>query len=67
MKVKIIGFKVGVSRPTFNKTLEYNKWLDKTSNKLKGMDILFGDQDIIGLCVIKALQVSDFLSIRKVD
>jgi hypothetical protein len=63
MKVKIIGFKVGVSRPTFNRTLSYQE-LDKGN---PGLAYLFGDQDHIGLAIIKALEVSDFLSIRKVD
>ena len=56
MKIKIVGFKVGKSRPTANRTLEIpetkydalqSAWL---GNELK-----------------KVLEKSDFVSIRRVD
>jgi hypothetical protein len=59
MKVKIIGFKVGVSRPTFNKTFQPEFYID---SGLDGQSIYN-----LGFIVDKALQKSDFLSIRKVD
>jgi hypothetical protein len=59
MKVKIIGFKVGVSRPTFNRTIE-------VINPLSPIGIE-NDATIIGKAVTFALSKSDFLSIRKVD
>lgn len=59
MKVKIIGFKVGVSRPTYNKTIEIN---DLEVGKM--VDI---PQFKVTFAVCEALRKSDFLSIRRVD
>jgi len=51
MKVKIIGFKVGKARPTFNKTLDINS-VSMTE---------------LGENIYTALDRSDFLSIRLVE
>jgi hypothetical protein len=63
MKVKIVGFKVGVSRPTYNRTLDTNRVQMKF-----GLDsrrfIIYA---IMGEAILKALEKSDFLSIRRVD
>lgn len=50
--LKIIGFKIGKRRPTYNKTIE--KWADIPSWKLA-----------VYFC--NALVKSDFLSVRKVE
>lgn len=49
--LKIIGFKVGNRRPTYNKTIEGYKEI--------GLNI--------AVFFTKALEVSDFLSVRKVE
>jgi len=55
MKVKIIGFKVGKARPTYNKTLDATYFtVDTLPEKL-------------GRYVQEALMKSDFLSIRRVE
>jgi len=54
MKIKIVGFKVGLPRPTYNKTLDL-----ENDRKL----LTFGK---LGVEVAKALDKSDFLSIRRV-
>jgi len=58
MKVKIVGFKVGVARPTYNKTL-HMIWSeeDGLASQIYGL----------GYEIARALQKSDFLSIRKID
>ena len=50
-EIKMIGFKVGKSRPTANKTID----LTKISN------ILLGDK------LLEVLKKSDFVSIRRID
>ena len=59
MRIKIIGFKVGVSRPTCNKTLDMGE--------LTTYDLQNYPRDKLGEEVFKALWKSDFLSIRRVD
>ena len=60
VKVKIIGFKVGATRPTYNKTMNLEN------------DVAFAllakneRHYVLGKEVYKALVKSDFLSIRKV-
>jgi hypothetical protein len=51
MKIKIIGFKVGQSRPTANRTVDMEKHLASE----------------LGLVVFGVLEKSDFISIRRVD
>ena len=53
-KIKMIGFKVGDSRPTANKTVEI------------GLTHLLLDISKIGQILLKVLEKSDFISIRKV-
>jgi len=55
VKVKIVGFKVGVARPTYNRTVEASLAPDVFA------------QSEIGHAVVMALRKSDFLSIRKVN
>jgi len=51
MKAKIIGFKVGKPRPTFNKTIDFNE--------ASAMDL--GEE------IYTALDRSDFLSVRWIE
>jgi len=50
--LKVIGFKIGKRRPTYNKTIE--NYEDTTITKF-------------ALFFCNALSVSDFLSVRKVE
>ena len=56
-KIKLIGFKVGQSRPTVNKTLKVPEVICMTS--IETYNIAFQ--------VCLALVKSDFLSIRRID
>ena len=58
MKVKIIGFKVGVTRPTYNRTIELDEEAFWEPMRPDALDL--------AKVVYKALVKSDFLSIRKV-
>ena len=58
MKVKIIGFKVGKSRPTANRSY------DSTRVGTTSVDVLFRE---LGRQLWAALIKSDFVSIRRVD
>jgi len=58
MKVKIIGFKVGFSRPTANKMIDLNKtplcpecFCEKKLSK----------------AILAVLKISDFISIRRIE
>ena len=53
MKIKMVGFKVGLSRPTTNITF-----------KVKKYELLEWD---LGKRLLKILEKSDFVSIRKID
>jgi hypothetical protein len=53
--IKIIGFKVGVARPTFNRTLD----LSRIPEQLTYEDL--------GHAIMSALEKSDFLSIRRLN
>lgn len=55
MKVKIVGFKVGKSRPTANRTLD---------NIVENNEF---DKDVVGEQVMAVLAKSDFVSIRRVN
>jgi len=55
MKVKIVGFKVGVARPTYNRTFDLSRIPEQC-----------GYEDL-GHTIMRALEKSDFLSIRKVE
>lgn len=61
VKVKIVGFKVGVPKPTYNKTIEV-----RDPEQRKGLEDIDGDALMIGLVLMKALSKSDFISIRKI-
>jgi hypothetical protein len=60
MKIKIVGFKVGESRPTANRTLDCGKPPYKDNEEF----LKFRDE--IGLTLLRVLAVSDFISIRRV-
>jgi hypothetical protein len=60
MKIKIVGFKVGESRPTANRTVSMN--LDEAS-----IDGLAKRNARVGNVIIDVIIVSDFISIRRVD
>jgi len=59
MKIKIVGFKVGESRPTANRTYEL---IDKDD-----WEIQLASQEELGVQVAEVLAKSDFISIRRVD
>jgi len=52
---KIVGFKLGVARPVFSKTVSIPDYLDS--------DV----RDYVGTVLLKALMKSDFISIRWVE
>jgi len=58
MKIKIVGFKVGQSRPTANRTLTI---------RLEGPITWEHLSKGLGIVVLKILGKSDFVSIRRVD
>lgn len=64
MKVKLVGFKVGQSRPTSNRTVNireaFHKSLNVSVEHVKDMTML-------GRILIQVLEKSDFISIRRVD
>lgn len=59
MKIKIVGFKVGVARPVYDRTIEYQEESLTPAERV-------AVQDEIGYRINEALQKSDFLSVRKV-
>lgn len=59
MKIKIIGFKVGRSRPTANRTINATKLLAEISEVELWKEI--------GVTIYRVLEKSDFISIRRVD
>lgn len=61
MKIKIVGFKVGKSRPTENRTLDFGA-LKGAPEGTENMAIAG-----LGLVLVKILAKSDFISIRRVD
>jgi len=59
VKIKIIGFKVGRSRPTANRTINATKLLAEISEVELWKEI--------GVTIYRVLEKSDFISIRRVD
>jgi len=58
MKIKIVGFKVGESRPTANRTA-------KSGADFRGTATEY--EKYVGAMLIEVLRKSDFISIRKVS
>jgi len=58
MKAKIVGFKVGEPRPTYNRTIEI---IDFLRSRIPPQELLE-----LGEAVYTALARSDFLSVRRV-
>lgn len=53
MKIKVIGFKVGESRPTANKTVDISWFMNREKVLQK-----------VGEIIYEVLEKSDFISIR---
>jgi hypothetical protein len=68
MKIKIVGFNVGVSRPTANRTIDITGSLEATIGEaqFRKSGFRWRDMDNLGLAVAKVLAKSDFISIRRV-
>lgn len=62
MKIKIIGFKVGQSRPTANRTV-FAEFIDDESRTTFNC----ATSERIGVAVAQVLVKSDFISIRRVN
>ncbi|MCJ7768095.1 hypothetical protein MUP79_06870 [Candidatus Bathyarchaeota archaeon] len=61
MKIKIVGFKVGKSRPIANRTIAL-----KAASEMSPSDAKFRDE-ALGVEIIAILDKSDFISIRRVE
>ena len=60
MKIKIVGFKVGKSRPTANRTATVREFGEEDA-------VLHADLESLGSVVYATARKSDFISIRRVD
>ena len=58
MKIKIVGFKVGVDRATFYKKIEIDDVAYRQDKNL-------GVSAEVGMILLSALDRSDFVSVRK--
>jgi hypothetical protein len=64
MKLKIVGFKVGKSRPTVNKSFALRR--DEVCPEVDAINVAnFAEK--VGRCIVEVIEKSDFISIRRVD
>jgi len=59
MKIKIVGFRVNMTRPTYNRTIEIGD--------VNLGDLAQHDEKLIAETIYRALWKSDFLSVKRVD
>jgi len=61
MKLKIVGFKIGKSRPTANRTFKAN------DSPFESNEDFENTKSELGFVILQVLAGSDFISIRRVD
>ena len=67
MKIKIIGFKVGKSRPTANRTVRTIAVGDRLLGRGRDDKLWRAESLVLGGAIAVVLEKSDFISIRRVD